>query len=118
MVWRFGVAFWLTVPEPAGSVRTAPGQYPILTRRVTLPAAVDDGKAIARAALALWDAVSRGLTVRLLGVAVSNMTASESQQLALFTASDTGRQAALNRATDALIRRFGARAIVRASSLE
>jgi DNA polymerase IV len=98
--------------------RIGPGKYPILTRRVTLSAPVNDGKSIAQAALQLWDAMKRGLTVRLVGVSASSIAVGESEQLPLFAAPEARRQAALNRATDALVRRFGSRAVVRASSLE
>jgi DNA polymerase-4 len=98
--------------------RLAPGKYPILTRRRTLPAPVDDGKSIARTALELWEGVQAGKTVRLIGVSVSGIAAASDRQLWLFTAPAAQRQAALERAADALVARFGRRAVMRASSLE
>lgn len=86
--------------------RIGPGKYPVLTRRVTLPAAVDDGKSIADAAVALWRAVQGGKTVRLIGVAVSGIQ-EEGEQLALFGTRDSKRRSALNEAVDKLAARFG-----------
>jgi hypothetical protein len=76
-----------------------------------LPAPTDDGRTITSAALELWDAVRRGKTVRLIGVAVSGIDAGPAQ-LALFEGAET-RRAALNQALDALVARFGTDAIVR-----
>ena len=98
--------------------RIGPGKYPILTRRVTLPTPVSDGKSIARAALQLWDSIRNGLTVRLVGVSVSQIDAHEPTQLGLFTTGEAHRQAALERAADALNARFGPRAVVRGSRIE
>jgi DNA polymerase-4 len=95
--------------------RIGPGKYPILTRRATLPTAVDDGKSIGDAALALWDAVQAGRTVRLIGVSVSGIEAHASAQLSLFEAPAT-RQAALNRAVDSVVARFGRDAIQRGTA--
>jgi DNA polymerase-4 len=86
--------------------RIGPGKYPVLTRRVTLPAPVDDGKSITDAALALWRAVQAGKTVRLIGVSVSGIE-DEGGQLPLFGARDTQRRTALNEAVDKLAARFG-----------
>jgi DNA polymerase-4 len=97
--------------------RIAPGKYPVLTRRLTLPAAVDDGRSIARGALALWRGVKSGKTLRLIGVSVSNIESSQSAQLPLFPPADAARQGALNRATDVLTARFGSRALMRGGRL-
>ena len=86
--------------------RIGPGKYPVLTRRVTLPAPLDDGKSIADAALALWRAVQAGKTVRLIGVSVSGIEGN-SGQLPLFGAREAHRRAALNQAMDKLAARFG-----------
>ena len=86
--------------------RIGPGKYPVLTRRVTLPAPVDDGKSIGDAALRLWGAVQAGKTVRLIGVAVSGIE-DGGAQLPLFGVRDSQRRAALNQAVDKLAARFG-----------
>ena len=86
--------------------RIGPGKYPVLTRRTTLPAPVDDGKSIGDAALALWRDVQAGKTVRLIGVSVSGIE-DESGQLPLFGVRDTQRHKALNEAVDKLAARFG-----------
>jgi DNA polymerase-4 len=87
--------------------RIGPGKYPVLTRRLTLPAAVNDGKAIASAALTLWDAVKAGKTIRLIGVAVSSIEKADPAQLPLFGSTQSRRQAALNQAVDTITARFG-----------
>jgi len=92
--------------------RIAPGKYPVLTRRVTLPAAVDDGKSIADAALALWRGVQAGKTVRLIGVSVSGIEG-DSGQLPLFGVREVQRRAALNAAVDQLAARFGRNVVSR-----
>jgi DNA polymerase-4 len=86
--------------------RIGPGKYPVLTRRVTLPAPVDDGKTIAEAALALWRAVQAGRTVRLIGVSVGGIEG-DGGQLPLFGRGEAQRRAALNTAVDQLAARFG-----------
>jgi DNA polymerase-4 len=58
--------------------------YPLLSRQKTLPAAIDDGARIREVALALWDAEALGEPVRLIGVSLSGLEASEGQQLDLF----------------------------------
>jgi DNA polymerase-4 len=86
--------------------RIGPGKYPVLTRRTTLPAPVDDGKSVGDAALALWREVQAGKTVRLVGVSVSGIE-DEGGQLPLFGVRDTQRRKALNEAVDKLAARFG-----------
>jgi len=93
--------------------RIAPGKYPIVTRRCTLPTAIDDGKAIASAALSLWDGARGAGLVRLIGVAVSGIEPAMPMQLPLFTAAEVRRRAALNEAMDQLVARFGEQALVR-----
>ncbi len=88
------------------------GKYPVLTRRLTLPAPVDDGKPIAIAALALWEAVQAGKTVRLVGVSVSGIV-DEPAQLPLFGGRERQRRAALNQAVDRLVARFGRKVVTR-----
>jgi len=91
--------------------RLAPGKYRVLTRRSTLAAPTDDGKTIADAAVALWEASCGGISIRLIGVAVSNVEKVETQ-LGLFEEAPQ-RQRALNRALDALAARFGEGAVAR-----
>lgn len=93
--------------------RIGPGKYPVLTRRLTLPAPADDGRSIARAALALWDAVHAGKTVRLIGVSVSGIERTDQAQLPLFLSQDSQRRSALNQAVDRLAARFGDDAVIR-----
>ena len=92
--------------------RIGPGKYPVLTRRLTLPAATDDGKVIGDTALALWDAVKHGTVVRLIGVSVSGIDDDAPRQFALFDR-DARRRHALNEALDTLVARFGDTAIAR-----
>jgi len=92
--------------------RIAPGKYPVLTRRVTLQAPVDDGKSIADAALALWRGVQAGKTVRLIGVSVSGIEG-DAAQLPLFGMREVQRRAALNAAVDQLAARFGRNVVSR-----
>jgi DNA polymerase IV len=94
------------------SQRIGPGKYPLLTRRTTLAEATDDGKAIADAALLLWEAARGGIeSIRLLGVSVSGIDTAE-VQLGLFEEAPR-RQRALNQALDALTTRFGEGAVHR-----
>ena len=92
--------------------RTAPGKYPVLTRRLTLPAPVDDGAAIAAAALQMWDRIKAGLVVRLIGVSVSGIEERAAAQLDLFSTA-TPRRSALNAALDQLTARFGGNVVAR-----
>jgi DNA polymerase-4 len=92
--------------------RIGPGKYPVLTRSLTLPAPSDDGKTFADAALALWDALQAGKTVRLVGVSVSGI-GNEPMQLSLFRPAAAQRRAALNRALDDLVARFGSGVVAR-----
>jgi DNA polymerase-4 len=89
--------------------RLAPGKFPMLTRSLTLPHGTDDGKAIADVALSLWNTVSAGKTIRLIGVAVSGIDPGDdaAPQLDLFAASAGGKRGALNRAMDRVAERFG-----------
>ena len=92
--------------------RIGPGKYPVLTRRSTLDTPTDDGKTIADAALALWDAAKDGIKIRLIGVSVSGIEPVAAEQLNLF-AEGPRRQRALNQALDALAARFGTDAVKR-----
>jgi DNA polymerase-4 len=97
--------------------RIGPGKYPQHTRRMTLAEPVDDGAAIARAALELWNEAGAGLTIRLVGVAVSGIEARNAGQLSLFQAPENRRRADLNRALDALTERFGKDVVRRADTV-
>jgi DNA polymerase-4 len=57
------------------------GDFRTITRATTLPAAIDDGPAVARAANELLAAVDVGPGVRLLGVAVTGLTTDSARQL-------------------------------------
>jgi DNA polymerase-4 len=92
--------------------RLGPGKFRLLTRRTTLPAATDDGKAIADAALALWTANRPRIPVRLLGVAAAGVAPAAAPQLALFD-ERADRRTALNSALDRVLARFGDGAIAR-----
>jgi DNA polymerase-4 len=92
--------------------RLGPAKFRLLTRRTTLPAATDDGKAIADAALALWTANRPRIPVRLLGVAAAGIAPAAAPQLALFD-ERADRRSALNSALDRVLARFGDGAIAR-----
>jgi DNA polymerase IV len=84
--------------------------YPLLTRAKTLRLPTDDGRVIRDVVLQLWDAAKIAEPVRLLGVSVSQLSASERSQLDLFAA--TGRpKRQLGVALDAIRERFGRDAI-------
>jgi len=85
--------------------RTAPGKYPIRTRRLTLERPTADGRAIRDSALQLWESNHDGLEVRLIGVAVDDLRRANTGQLSMFDTRDEGD--ALNRALDAINTRFG-----------
>lgn len=93
--------------------RIGPGKYPVVTRRLTLPDAVEDAQSIIDAALTLWDAVKRGKLVRLIGVSVSGIERAEPGQLNLFGRAESERRVALEHALDRLTARFGEDAVTR-----
>jgi DNA polymerase-4 len=86
-----------------------------VTRRITLPAATDDDRAIWRAAVDQLARVDLATPIRLTGVSVSDFGAAEERgQLGLFEgpareapAPGDARRRALNSALDALADRFG-----------
>jgi DNA polymerase-4 len=92
--------------------RIAPGKYPVLTRRLTLPMPSDDGAAITGAALQLWDGIKAGVLVRLIGVSVSSIERIAPTQLALFSSVES-RRTSLNAALDTLTARFGGTVVAR-----
>ena len=98
--------------------RRAPGPrgYPLLTRRVTLGEATDDGDRIAREARGLLDRLALEQPVRLLGVGVSGLSRATEVQLALFDKPDGHKERGrLNRALDEIADRFGSQAVRRGS---
>jgi DNA polymerase-4 len=102
-----GVVLKLKLARPLGG-----GRYPLLTRSATLPAATDDGAALAAAATRALGRVRERDAVRLVGVAAERLSARGGEQLDLFGASATAeRRERLNRALDAIRERFGARAL-------
>jgi DNA polymerase-4 len=85
-----------------------------ITRAITLPAAIDSGPAVARAAKDLLDHVDPSTGVRLLGVSVSNLVDDGATQLALDDTLQAGWGDA-SRAVDDIRTRFGDEAIVPAA---
>jgi DNA polymerase-4 len=85
-----------------------------ITRAVTLPAAVDTGPVIARAAKDLLEQVDPSSGVRLLGVSVSNLVDEGARQLTLDDTVQPGWDDA-SRAVDDIRTRFGDEAIVPAA---
>jgi DNA polymerase-4 len=114
--------------DPARASERGP-HYPFLTRARTLAEATDDAEQIAAVARELWAAAALTEPIRLLGVSVSALRATDAepaQQLALFDApAARGRPAEfaqmapssrrpLGPTLDAITERFGAGAIQRA----
>jgi DNA polymerase-4 len=89
--------------------------FELATRRCTLPAATDDGKAIFEAARALLERADLDRPVRLTGISASGLDAVP-EQLGLFDGSGAARRTALNAALDALADRYGPGAVRPASS--
>jgi DNA polymerase IV len=81
-----------------------------ITRAVTLPAPVDDGPAVARAAKDLLGAVDPTQGVRLLGVSVTGLADGGTRQLTLDDAAGAGWDEASG-AVDRIRSRFGSAAI-------
>lgn len=100
--WKFG-----------RRARPGPRGYPLLSRRLTLPRATDDGAELSARAQDLLVEAAWAEPVRLIGVGVTNLESTEAGQLALFEPGETSRRRRLNRALDSLADRFGARAVVR-----
>jgi DNA polymerase-4 len=86
----------------------------VITRRVTLAEATDDGDALARASFAQLERANLREPVRLLGVGATNLVGGAGSQISLFeSAESAGRRGRLNRALDEVSRRFGNDAVVR-----
>jgi DNA polymerase-4 len=93
---------------------SGPRGYPVITRRITLPEATDDGEAMARAAFDQLERAELREPVRLLGVGATNLVGGDAEQLGLFAQSGSAaRRSQINRALDELARRFGNRAVMR-----
>jgi DNA polymerase IV len=93
--------------------RLGGGRFRLLTRRETLREATDDGRAISDAALALWTRDRPARALRLVGVTAAGIVGADHDQLALFPDGARLRRAALNRALDRIVARFGHEAIGR-----
>lgn len=87
--------------------------YPLHTRSKTLAQGTNDAAVIRKTAIALWDAANVGEPIRLLGVSVSSLAASDTQ-LGLFSDAPDERHGKLGAAMDAITARFGSGAISRA----
>jgi DNA polymerase-4 len=94
--------------------------FQTITRSSTLPTTVDDGPAVARAALALLAAVDPTPGVRLLGVNVSGLVTGAAQQLSFEDVAGGARSSwhEASGAVDAIRERFGDRAIGPASAVD
>lgn len=104
------VTLKLKLARPLGG-----GRYPILTRSASIDDATDDSGTIAKLAITLAARVSVREQVRLAGIQVHNLERADASQLGLFD-SPTGpaaKRIRLNRALDAVARRFGANAVTR-----
>ena len=74
---------------------------------------MDDGAAIAKAAIALLDRVTEKEKVRLAGIHVHNLDRVDPAQMGLFDTPARSRTNRLNRALDAVVSRFGEDAVTR-----
>jgi DNA polymerase-4 len=90
------------------------GDFHTITRSTTLPAPVDGGTEIARAAKALLEGIDPSSGVRLIGVSVTGLSEDGARQLTLDDV-DTRSWDEANGAVDAIRHRFGDDAIVPAS---
>ena len=97
------------------AVKIRDTDFRTITRQKTLPDPTDLTDVIWKAAISLTRKETRGMRVRLLGVAATGLI--EETQIQMFTAEeDKARRAVL--ATDALRKRFGSKSIRRASLLD
>jgi DNA polymerase-4 len=118
-----GVAWRLRRAGLAGRTVTLKvrfADFQTVTRSSTLPTTVDDGPAVARAALALLAAIDPTPGVRLLGVSVSGLVAGAAQQLSFEDVAGGSRSSwhEASGAVDAIRERFGDRAIGPASAVD
>jgi DNA polymerase-4 len=85
--------------------------YPLLTRSKTLSQPTDDGRVLREVAVDLWDEARISEPVRLLGISLSNLERVEQEQMELFRPKRDNR---LGLTLDAIVERFGEKAISRA----
>ncbi len=104
------VTLKLKLARPLGE-----GRYPAVTRSISLSRPADDGGEISRAAIGLLGRVKEKDRIRLAGVHAHNLERAELRQLGLFdrTPGSDAKRERLNRALDALARRFGDEAVTR-----
>ena len=91
------------------------GRYPLVTRSASLDTPTDDGATIARIAIGLIPRVKMDDKARLAGIQAHQLERSDETQLGLFDISSeaASRASRLNRALDAVAKRFGDNAITR-----
>ena len=97
------------------AVKIRDTDFVTITRQKTLADPTDSTDVIWHAAIDLTRREVKGMRVRLLGVAATGLT--EQQQIPLFAEEDERHRRAVE-ATDALRKRYGSRAIRRASLLD
>jgi DNA polymerase-4 len=104
------VTLKLKLARPLGG-----GRYPLLTRSASIDDLTDDSAAIAKLAIALLARITERDKVRLAGVQVHNLERADAAQLGLFDspAGAAARSSRLNRALDAVAKRFGDEAVTR-----
>lgn len=94
------------------------GDHTLITRRTTLPEAVQDTVTIHHAACSLLDRIDlKGRGVRLTGVQVSGIVAEKEEQRALFADGGSQKRRQLERALLDVRARFGDSAVVQAGTL-
>jgi DNA polymerase IV len=104
------VTLKLKLARPLGG-----GRYPIITRRASIDDPTDDSAAIAQLAIASVARVVYEEKVRLAGIQVHNLERADLSQLGLFDSPPgaAAKSTRLNRALDAVARRFGDDAVTR-----
>jgi DNA polymerase IV len=93
------------------SIKVRFHDFATITRSHSLPAAIDEGPAIARIAGALLEQVDISAGVRLFGVSVSNLTEGGARQLSLDDVADVALWTATTKAVDEVRERFGEDAV-------
>ena len=95
------------------ATRIGAGRFRLLTRQATLARPSDDGKILSDAALALWQAHRPRTAIRLIGVSAAGIAETGDAQLPLLADPGLARRAALNRALDTLVARYGRESVTR-----